>query len=348
MQLAIENSIIHQFYSHDDQIGLRLAPEPLSDDEQLHELLEELTTVYTSKPAKGYASFLTEADEAEEVSDFPVLLKQWQAQELEFVELSQQAAKLLLEQLQNYQMLEAGFLLVTRYQHLSTDYLLVAFLPVKVGVTINPNLAVDRSSQLDISKVQLAARIDLTEWQTDPESQRYISFIKGRAGRKVSDFFLDFLGCTERLDAKSQTKRLVDAVTEFGKQAELPPEQRQSLNAVAYEYCDQQWKQGEDVKVKDLSEHFSQAQPTERSFEEFTQALSQEDKPALDESFPTDRSTLRKLVKFQGQGGGVSVAFDHTQLGERVEYDAETDKLTIHGTPPNLRDQLRRYFGIDS
>ena len=87
MQLAIENSIIHQFYSHDDQIGLRLAPEPLSDDEQLHELLEELTTVYTSKPAKGYASFLTEADEAEEVSDFPVLLKQWQAQELEFVEL---------------------------------------------------------------------------------------------------------------------------------------------------------------------------------------------------------------------------------------------------------------------
>ncbi|MEC9320041.1 MAG: nucleoid-associated protein, partial [Pseudomonadota bacterium] len=216
MQLAIENSIIHQFYSHDDQIGLRLAPEPLSDDEQLHELLEELTTVYTSKPAKGYASFLTEADEAEEVSDFPVLLKQWQAQALEFVELSQQAAKLLLEQLQNYQMLEAGFLLVTRYQHLSTDYLLVAFLPVKVGVTINPNIAVDRSSQLDISKVQLAARIDLTEWQTDPESQRYISFIKGRAGRKVSDFFLDFLGCTERLDAKSQTKRLVDAVTEFG------------------------------------------------------------------------------------------------------------------------------------
>lgn len=347
MQLRIENSIIHQFYSHDDQVGLRLAPEALAEDDQLHELLEELTQVYTNKPAKGYASFLTEADEGEP-GPFPSQLKEWHTGQLEFVDFSQQAAKLLLEQLQNYNMLEAGFLLVTRYQHLSTDYLLVAFLPVKEGVSINPNLAVDKSSQLDITKVQLAARIDLTEWETNGDSERYISFIKGRAGRKVSDFFLDFLGCTERLNSKSHTQTLIEAVNEYGKEAELEPQQRQSLNAVAYEYCDQQWKQGEDVKVKDLSEHFSQAQHADKSFEDFSRQFTEEKQAELPEEFPADKSSLRKLVKFQGQGGGVSVGFDHTQLGERVAYDAATDTLTIHGTPPNLRDQLRRYFGIDS
>ncbi|MGM0481963.1 MAG: nucleoid-associated protein YejK [Pseudomonadota bacterium] len=347
MQLRIENSIIHEFYRHDEQMGLRLAPEALPEDEQLHELLEELTQVYVNKPAKGYASFLTEGDDGER-SQFPDTLTQWQQDQLQFVEFSQQAARSLLQQLQSYKMLEAGFLLVTRYQHLSTDYLLVAFLPVKEGVSINPDLAVNKSSQLDISKVQLAARIDLTEWATNSDSERYISFIKGRAGRKVSDFFLDFLGCTERLNSKSQTQTLIAAVNEYTKEAELEPEQRQSLNAVAYEYCDQQWKQGEDVKVKDLSEHFAQAQPNEKSFEDFSRDYAEQREAELPEEFPADKSTLRKLVKFQGQGGGVSVGFDHTQLGERINYDAGTDTLTIHGTPPNLRDQLRRYFGIDS
>lgn len=347
MQLLIENSIIHQFYSHDDQVGLRLAPEALAEDEQLHELLEELTQVYTNKPAKGYASFITEADDGDG-GPFPEQLANWHKGEVQFVEFSQQAAKLLLEQLQHHNMLEAGFLLVTRYNHLSTEYLLVAFLPVKEGVSINPNLAVDKSHQLDISKVQLAARIDLTQWETQADSERYISFIKGRAGRKVSDFFLDFLGCTERVNSKSQTQTLIEAVTEYGKQAELAPEQRQSLNAVAYEYCDEQWKQGEDVKVKDLSEHFAQAQPSDRSFEDFSREYAEQRQAELTEEFPADKSTLRKLVKFQGQGGGVSMSFDHTQLGERIEYNPETDTLTLHGTPPNLRDQLRRYFGIDS
>ena len=32
--------------------------------------------------------------------------------------------------------------------------------------------------------MQLAARVDLTAWDTQPEDNRYVSFIKGRAGRK--------------------------------------------------------------------------------------------------------------------------------------------------------------------
>ena len=347
MQLRIEESIIHQFYQNDGQVGLRLAPSALNEDEQLHDLLVELTDVYTSKPAKGYASFLTENDEGD-ASPFPEQLKSWYDKELDFVEFSQQSAKLLLEQLQSYNLLEAGFLLITRYQHLSSEYLLVCFLPVKEGVTISPDLAVDRSSQLDISKVQLAARIDLTEWRTAPDAERYISFIKGRAGRKVSDFFLDFLGCTERVNTKEQTQQLVDTVQEYAKQSGLEAEQRQALNKTAYEYCGEQWKQGDSVKIKDLSEQFAEQYPSDNSFEMFSKEFAQQREKEIADDFPADKSTLRKLVKFQGQGGGVSVGFDHTVLGERVHYDPATDTLTINGTPPNLRDQLRRYFGIDS
>lgn len=62
----------------------------------------------------------------------------------------------------------------------------------------------------------------------------------------------------------------------------------------------------------------------------------------LEESFPADRSTVRKLTKYVGAGGGLNLSFDSLLLGERVFYDPETDTLTIKGTPPNLRDQLTR------
>lgn len=347
MQADIQHSIIHQFYTNDGQVGLRVAPDTLAISDEVSALLAELTEVYQAKPSKGYARFLREDDEHETTlaSNFPELLEQWHRQQLPFVEFSQESAKLLHQQLQHYGILEAGFLVVSSYRERGQDFLVVAFLPSQDGVTIAPDLSVDRSSQLAISKVQLAASINLTEWQEEPESTTYISFIKGRAGRKVSDFFLDFLGCAEGLNPKKQSQQLIESVTRYAQEENLENEQARQLRKSVYDICDNQWQQGEPVRVQDLSEQLRESVPLERSFADFNQAQAER---ALVDEFPTDRTTLRKLVKFQGQGGGLSVAFDQDLLGERVTYDPETDTLTVRGTPPNLRDQLRRYFGIDS
>ena len=347
MQADVQHSIIHQFYTNDGQVGLRVAPATLAINDDVGLLLDELTEVYQAKPSKGYARFLRPEDDHERSveSNFPELLEKWQQGNEEFVNFSQESAKLLHQQLQHYGILEAGFLLVASYRERGQDFLVVAFLPSQEGVTIAPDLSVDKSSQLAISKVQLAATINLTEWQDEPESTTYISFIKGRAGRKVSDFFLDFLGCAEGLNAKKQSQQLIESVSRYAQEEQLENEQARQLRKSVYDICDNQWQQGEPVRIKDLSEQLRDAVPVERSFADFNQ--SQEER-ALVAEFPTDRSTLKKLVKFQGQGGGLSVGFDQDLLGERVEYDPHSDKLTIHGTPPNLRDQLRRYFGIDS
>lgn len=347
MQADVQHSIIHQFYTNDGQVGLRLAPTTLAINDEVGLLLEQLTEVYQAKPSKGYARFLRPEDENESCleSHFPELLEQWFKGSGEFVDFSQESAKLLNQQLQHYGILEAGFLLVASYRERGQDFLVVAFLPSQEGVTIAADLSVDKSSQLALSKIQLAATINLTEWQEDADSSTYISFIKGRAGRKVSDFFLDFLGCAEGLNAKKQSQQLIESVSRYAHEEQLESEQARQLRKSVYDICDNQWQQGEPVRVRDLSEQLREAVPVERSFADFNQ--SQAEKALLDE-FPTDRSTLKKLVKFQGQGGGLSVGFDQDLLGERVEYDPHSDKLTIHGTPPNLRDQLRRYFGIDS
>lgn len=57
MQADVKHSIIHQFYTSDGQIGLRVAPSTLAINDEVGLLLNELTEVYQAKPSKGYARF---------------------------------------------------------------------------------------------------------------------------------------------------------------------------------------------------------------------------------------------------------------------------------------------------
>jgi nucleoid-associated protein len=156
-------------------------------------------------------------------------------------------------------------------------------------------------------------------------------------GRKVSDFFLDFMGAKEGFDAKTQNQGLMKAVEEFCDEQALPVAKKQEVREVTFEYCKEQLKQGDDIDLSVLSEQLQDAPKLEGSFYDFVSEDFQ-----LENTFPADRSVVRKLTKYVGQGGGISISFDQKHLGECVSYDAESDTLTIQGIPPNLREQLKR------
>lgn len=350
MKLAVTASIFHHIYQDPaGELGVRLSPEALANDSAVEQLLLDINQVYNAKPAKGYASFLSsddplyraEQDVAESLAEpeFPRLLDAWLNEDMSFVEFSQQAARLLLQELSKYQFANSGYLLLADYADTGDRILFASFLPVREGVMVSPDLTVNSAPQLDVSKVQLAARVNLTEYAAAEPDLPYISFIKGRAGRRISDFFLDFLGCAERVNAKTQTEELVKQVNAFVQQEEIPQDEARTVRKDVYDYCGEQFQQNEPVQLNALDERLSES--TGKSFREFNQTQEQ----GLPESFPADRTSLRRLVKFQGQGGGLSVGFDQEMLGERVDYDPDTDTLTIKGTPPNLRDQLQRFYG---
>ncbi|TRW49687.1 nucleoid-associated protein YejK [Aliidiomarina halalkaliphila] len=350
MNLTVTASIVHHVYQDPDgKFGLRFSPAALNVDAEVTTLLQELNQVYNAKPAKGYASFVgidelqddtsSHSDDVIPEPRFVKLLDDWLHENTSFVDFSKEVANLLQEELTKYAFTDSGFLLLSDYEHSGDRFLVVSFLPVREGVMVQPDLSVHKSAQLDITKIQLAARINLTEYQAKMGDSYYVSFIKGRAGRKVSEFFLDFLGCKERVNSKASTRHLVDTVQALVKETELEEESAHAMRREVYDYCGERWQQGEHVSMEGLESRLTEKGAP--SLKAFTQDKGVE----LPEQFPADRASLRQLIKFQGQGGGLSVAFDQTMFGQRVSYDADTDTLTIKGTPPNLRDQLRRYLG---
>ncbi|PJC88200.1 nucleoid-associated protein YejK [Vibrio sp. HA2012] len=332
MSLILSNVILHQLIKNDqDELVVNYRSEALSHNVSTENLVAELHRVFNAKAGKGFGSFQSD-------SDFQNWLQDLRKGEVNFYDFSQNCAERLKNELAKYPFADEGILVLADYQSLATNYLFIALLPSNQSLKVTEGLDISATDYLDISKMDIAARIDLSSYETDVESNRYLTYIKGRVGRKVADFFLDFLQAEIGLDTKQQNLVLVQAVDDFCHDAKLDKEETNQYRKQVFEYCNEQLKSNEEVEIRELSAELP-ASETGASFFEYTQAQGYE----LEESFPADRTTVRKLTKYVGAGGGVSINFDSMLLGERIFYDPETDTLTIKGTPPNLRDQLTRH-----
>ncbi|EJL6703253.1 nucleoid-associated protein YejK [Vibrio cholerae] len=331
MSLFLSNVILHQLRKNDnDELVVNYRAESLRNDTSTENLVAELHRVFNAKAGKGFGCFKSD-------SEFQLWLQEMRRGTLPFYEFSQQSAQRLKNELAKYPFADEGILVMAEYQSLATDYLFIGLLPLNQSLKVTEGLDISATDYLDINKMDIVARIDLSSYETDKESKRYLSYIKGRVGRKVADFFLDFLQADIGLDTKQQNQVLMQAVEDFCADAKFEKEEVISYKRQVYEYCNDQIKAGDEVRVQELS---GELPPSNEgvNFFDFTREQGYQ----LEESFPADRSTVRKLTKYVGAGGGLNLSFDSLLLGERVFYDPETDTLTIKGTPPNLRDQLTR------
>ncbi|MEJ4044907.1 nucleoid-associated protein YejK [Erwinia sp. SLM-02] len=329
MSLDIDQIALHQLIKRDEQtLDLVLRDSLLPSTPAVTAMMEELHRVYSAK-SKAYGLF----NEESELAD---ALRNCRKGEDDFLAFSRAATGRLRDELGKYPFAESGVVLFGHYRYLAVNYLLIAVLSSQNSMRVNEELDISSTQFLDINHADIVARVDLTEWETNPESTRYLTFLRGRVGRKVADFFMDFLGASVGLDTKAQNRGLLQAVDDYCAEASLDKNERQNYRQQVYSYCNEQLQAGEEIELQGLSEEL--APLGEKTFQAFTTEQGYE----LEESFPADRSTLRQLTKFAGSGGGLTLNFDAMLLGERIFWDPTTDTLTIKGTPPNLRDQLQR------
>ena len=245
MSLIISNIALH-FLSKKEGSGevlLRLGPENLAPEQsetssKITAVVDGLHAIYNSKASKAYGSFTTtpmvgsvEGDNETasiQAARFVDLMESYFNEKQSFYDFSIQAANSLKNEIEKYDLEETGYLIVCHYEYMGGRFLIVGVIPVSEHYSVDGELNISAAQHLDVNKLQLAARIDLFDYQQNASGNRYISFIKGRAGRKVSDFFLDFLNCEEGVNPKQQSEVLVQAVDDFGSVNQLNPEEMQT------------------------------------------------------------------------------------------------------------------------
>lgn len=338
MSITVNQIVLHQLIKHAENetttMESVLRDELLTITPEVEQMMLQLHQGYQNK-GKAFGVF-------QENSIFAQDLNRLLENEINFLNFSQQSTKLLAQELGKYNFADSGTLILCQYNFLATDYLFIALLDSRISMLVDENLEIRRTEYLDITQFDIAARINLTDLQVNANSNRYLTFIKGRVGRKISDFFMDFLGAEEGLNPQVQNQCLLQAVSDYCEQGELNKEQTQAVKKQVFEYCKGQLASGDEIALTELSANL----PTlnERPFVTFTE----EQDYGLEETIPPVRSALKTLTKFSGSGKGVTLSFDANLLNNRIEWDPLTDTLTIKGIPPNLKDQLQKSLKCDN
>lgn len=338
MSITVNQIVLHQLVKHAENEATTmesvLRDELLTITPEVEQMMLQLHQGYQNK-GKAFGVF-------QEDSIFAQDLNRLLENEINFLNFSQQSTKLLAQELGKYNFADSGTLILCQYNFLATDYLFIALLDSRISMLVDENLEIRRTEYLDITQFDIAARINLTDLQVNANSNRYLTFIKGRVGRKISDFFMDFLGAEEGLNPQVQNQCLLQAVSDYCEQGELNKEQTQAVKKQVFEYCKGQLASGDEIALTELSANL----PTlnERPFVTFTE----EQDYGLEETIPPVRSALKTLTKFSGSGKGVTLSFDADLLNNRIEWDPLTDTLTIKGIPPNLKDQLQKALKCDN
>jgi len=310
MSITVNQIVLHQLVKHAENetttMESVLRDELLTITPEVEQMMLQLHQGYQNK-GKAFGVF-------QENSIFAQDLNRLLENEINFLNFSQQSTKLLAQELGKYNFADSGTLILCQYNFLATDYLFIALLDSRISMLVDENLEIRRTEYLDITQFDIAARINLTDLQVNANSNRYLTFIKGRVGRKISDFFMDFLGAEEGLNPQVQNQCLLQAVSDYCEQGELNKEQTQAVKKQVFEYCKGQINTGEEITLTELSDTL----PTlnQQPFVAFTQ----EQNYGLEDSIPPIRTALKSLTKFSGSGKGITISFDAELLNQRIPH----------------------------
>ena len=332
--MPIRHCIVHLIDKKPDgsPAVLHARDSELSESTAIENLLADLNDSYNAKQGKAWGLFHAESG----AHPFSGWLKEYLDSEKTFTEFSRIAVEHLQKLMEESNLSVGGHVLFAHYQQGMTDYLAIALLHHSEGVAVNAELDVTPSRHLDLSQLHLAARINISEWRNNQNSKQYISFIKGKNGKKVSDYFRDFIGCQEGVDGPGETRTLLKAFSDFVESEDLPEEAAREKTQTLVEYATSQTKAGEPVTLEELSSLIDEDRP-----KAFYDHIRNKDY-GLSPEIPADKRTLNQFRRFTGRAEGLSISFEAHLLGSKIEYDEEAGTLTIKGLPTQLMDQLKR------
>ncbi|MEE1866899.1 nucleoid-associated protein YejK [Pseudomonas auratipiscis] len=331
--MPIRRAVIHQIDKKPDGSPaiLHLAAENLPETQAIENLLYDVNGAYNAKAGKAWGFFHTESG-AYPLSGW---LSKLNGGDMEFIDFTRTAAEHLTKLMEESNLSVGGHVLFALYQQGMTEYLTIAILQQIETITVANDLTVSVSRHLDTSVLHLAARINLSEWRECPSSKQYISFIKGKNGRKASDYFRDFIGCQEGIDSPGETRTLLKAFADYLKAEDLPDDTASEKSHELLSYAQTQNKIGDPISINELSSLMNEDNP--KTFADFIRAGDY----GISETFAADKRTLNQYRRYTGRTEGMSISFEAHLLGKRVEFDKDSASLTIKNLPTQLIDQLR-------
>lgn len=244
-----------------------------------------------------------------------------------FVKFTRSSAYYLSDELDRAGGSKGGYLLFYHYVDDGVAYLCVALLRKTAGITLDEALSLSEVERLDLDKLHMAAKINLTDW-VDGESEKYICFKKSGRARGLSDYFTKFIGCSAYTHARLDTRALISAVTDYCQNVGMSSAEIEATKQRALGYCNDCLEAGEPLWLDKFSAFLDGERPTD--FLRLAQGAGFE----LSNEINLDPGTLSRFTRISIVGYGLRLNFDSELLHkEQILFDEDEESLLITKLP---------------
>ncbi len=300
-------------------------------DGAIYSLFEQLKQTYLRSSQKQYGFF----DNTLEDSPLPQWLKEQIEGKSAFDSFSRRAMSHLLQLLENTDEVFSAHLLFAVETILEQDQFYIFWINHSEALNINTELDVAMNQYIDTAKLHYAAKVQLEEW-LQQDSPKYLSLMSTRGNKALSDAFGRFTGFTAGIDLVEQTSEFLGIVDAYADTLEA--DKVSDYKNQVIDYCVQQDRQGAPVVFDELSNQLNENAP--KHFSSFVSEQQQDNKQEIH----TDRSSLKRYIRFFGRDNSMSISFAADKFGSDICYDPQTGELLIKNIPKSLKQQLARHL----
>lgn len=192
--MPVRNCIIHfidkQPYDGSARVHFHDAALPASN--VVNQMLLDLQATYYATKETKWGFFEPQS----EIHPFSRWLQEYLDDDIDFAGFSQASVEHLSKLLPRHRATSGGHVYFAHSVEAMTDYLFIAVLRQSEGVAMTSELGLLPVRHLNLNRLTMAARINLTQWQENHGSKLYLSYLGGQIG---SECFRDFLGCRENI-----------------------------------------------------------------------------------------------------------------------------------------------------
>lgn len=325
--MNIQNVIVHllEKRQYERVANVQLRDTELTPGPQVTNLVTRINNLYGKRSGRAYGEFSP--------AQFNTSLNTYLTANTQFVDFTKSAMAALTTQIESVTLATGGYMLFTKFDHLSQNYFMVVMLKDTEGVSFDRNLDVLDVNHLELENLHLAANVNVSDWQLG-NATKYVSFVKGRSNAQVTGYFKSFIGIREFADSSQDTAGLVAVAKSFARKKNLNIEQEEALRSQVHAYCEARSAMRSPVFIDELSRHIDEAEP-----EAFLEHVNASEERINNEIY-VDQNGLKRFVRYSGQNSEISISFDSSLYGDRVSYDQKNDTLIIKGIPRSLRQQL--------
>lgn len=325
--MDLNNIIVHKLDKEAQGVAsIELRERVLPVGEKETEFITNVKQAYYRKSNPNYGVFNSNTT----TYPFQTMLRLYADENSSFYEFSVTAMNHLLGIINSVSQATGGYVVFAHYTLQNENFVITVMLNNKKQYNINDNLSIEEIFSLDIEKLDVANFVNLTRWNGSEET--YLSFARGR--KEVSNYFKNFIGCTDQTSAKQSSQQLKSAFLDYLDTLQIDNETKENLRNDVFNYCIAQAKRKEDISLSHISSIIDNEQP--ESFSEFASG----EQYRVSANVKGHVQTLKSLKFYTYKSKKLSISFDSGLVNESIFYNENENELRITNIPDDLRRQL--------